>query len=133
MRQYLLFFIFSSLPLFADVIDVQKIALKIDKVHSSKISSTLDYRVYDPFATAKPILKKKTIIKRVRHKSIVIETILNNRAFIEKKWYSVGDTIYGQKIKNVRRDGIVILKNYKKTFIPLKKNTNIIKIKENIK
>ena len=133
MIRTLFLFTISFLPLIASMIDVQKIATRIDTISNSKISNKVDYNVYDPFATAKPILKKKTIVKRAEQKNIVLETILNNRVFIERKWYSTGSYIHGYKIKNISANGIIITKNHKTLLIPLNKNKNLLKIKENLK
>jgi type II secretory pathway component PulC len=69
---------------------------------------------------------------KTTNKSIKIETILNDKVFIEKKWYATGDFIRGYKIKNIAKGNILLYKNgvYKKIY--LKSSKNIVKIEEKI-
>ncbi len=113
-------------------IEINDISEKIAKINSSvKKNQKLDYKVYDPFATAKPILKIKKIVKKSKiYHPITVEAILNNKAFIENKWYSVKDKIRGFKIISIKKDGIMIVKNNKKSLIKLRGVGNMIQIKE---
>lgn len=134
MNYLTLFFLLSTL-LFAEEFDVSKVVEQVKSIKNlSKLSPNLDYRVYDPFATAKPILKEKKhkVWYKTTNKSIKIETILNDKVFIEKKWYATGDFIRGYKIKNIAKGNILLYKNgvYKKIY--LKSSKNIVKIEEKI-
>jgi len=124
----------------ANNIEINKIAPKIKTFkNSEKISDTIDYDVYDPFATAKPIVikvnkEKKVVKKRIKHivkqNPIIIQTILNNKALINNRWYGAGDKIQGKRIKSVRKDAIIVIDNNKWVKITLKRNKSIIEIKE---
>lgn len=123
--------LFLCTILFGYDIDVQKITQKIEKLKNFKISKRLNYKVYDPFATAKPILKKETIVRHIiARRAIVVETILNHKAFIDGSWHSSGGYIHGVKIIKVLHDGILVARGSKKVLIPLKKEKDIIKTKE---
>lgn len=121
----------------ANHLEINKIAPKIKTFkNSEKISDTIDYDVYDPFATAKPIVivKKKVIKKRIKHfvkqNPIIIQTILNNKVLINNRWYGAGDKIQGKRIKSVRKDAIIVIDNNKWVKITLKRKKSIIEIKE---
>jgi len=133
----LVLIIITPILLMADHIEINKIAPKIKTFkNSEKISDTIDYDVYDPFATAKPIVivKKKVLKKRIKHiikqNPIIIQTILNSKALINNRWYGAGDKIQGKKIKSVRKDAIIVIDNNKWVKITLKRNKSIIEIKE---
>ncbi len=123
--------------IFGNDLEINKIAPKINTLKNSvKLSENVDYDVYDPFAPAKPlVIKEKKVIKRVikhtiKQNPIIIQTILNNKVLINNRWYSAGDIIDGKRIKDVRKDAIIIIDNNKWVKINLKRNKNIIKIKE---
>ncbi len=129
-------FLLLCVPLFAKDFDVKKIAAQVKNIKTSnKLSPELKYQVYDPFASAKPILreKNKKVIHKKRYKSIIPQTILNSKVFIEKKWYSIGDVFRGYKIKNIKKRSVLFYKNgiYKKIY--LKSSKSIVKIEERIK
>ena len=70
-----------------------------------------------------------TIIKaKPKDDSFVLAAILNNSAFINGKWYKVGDMVGKYKLVEILDDS-VLLKNGKKTkLILFKENNNKIKI-----
>lgn len=137
MRLIILLLISSAL--FSNGVDVKKIAKKIGLLKNHiRISKEIDYKVYDPFAKAKPILLKKItkdtkVVKRKRKRPIIIQTILNKKAFINNRWFGVGDRVFGYLIKSIKRDAIFILKNHKWVKISMKKRKNIVTVKEIIK
>ena len=111
---------------------ISDIIKTIDKLNDlTAISSKLDYEVYDPFASAKPILKTKNISKKtLKHSNpIVIQTILNNRVFISGKWYNVGDKVRDFKIQNIRSDSIELSKDATIKIIRLDATKSILKTK----
>jgi hypothetical protein len=135
MKYLTLFIFFLSSSLFAGDFDVSKIVEKVRNIKkSNQLSPILEYKVYDPFATAKPILKEKKIkvIHKPKEQSIIPQTILNGEVFIDKKWYATGDIIRGYKIKNIGTKSILLYKNgiYKKCS--LKSSNNIVKFEEKI-
>ena len=131
MKKLLLLFIpiFS----FSDTIDVDKVVKNIANIKKSiHISATLDYNVYDPFATAKPIIiqKKKDIIKKLPvSRSVTIQTILNKKVLINNRWFSVGDRVDGGLIKSIHKDYIIIIKNKKWIKVATKRKKKLIYIK----
>jgi len=122
--------------LFGYNIDVQKISKQMDRLKDHrKVVLTLDYNVYDPFATAKPILKQKKYNKAKKHykKSIKLQTILNNRVLIKNRWYGVGDSISGYKIVKIeQKKGILLYKDGKSKQVFFKKKKDFIHITKEI-
>ena len=123
------------LALFGYGVDVNKISKQIDRLKSSKrVSASLDYDVYDPFATAKPLLKQKQIKHRKHHKKVIrFQTILNDMVLIKNRWYRVGDKVYGYKITKIGRDSILISKKGKIRRISGAKKKEFIQVTKEIK
>jgi len=124
--------IFSSIVLYA--IEITDIIDSIDKMNSSvQIPKKIEYNVYDPFSSAKPILNTKHNTKlktNIILQPIILQTILNNRAFVDGKWYNKGDKVRDYKIEMVNSDSVILVKNFKKTIIRIKKIERILKMKE---
>lgn len=127
MIKKIFFIVLVPLTLFS--LDVKDIAKKIDVLKLSRdISPTLNYKIYDPFAKAKPIIKEKKVYRK-KLKPIVIQTIFNNRVFINSRWLKRGDTVNGMKIKHIYKSYVVIgQRKYR-----VKTHKNLIKMKEDIK
>ncbi|MEA3522030.1 MAG: hypothetical protein U9R50_03570 [Campylobacterota bacterium] len=131
MRLFLLLLIGTNV-LFAEV-NVHEIAKKIDALNADKsLKVKVAYRVYDPFKRAKPLLaqkeKKRVIIQK--RKPIKVETIFNNRAWVNGKWLQKGDTIHNAKVIAIRKDAIIILDDKKQVRVPLHQGKNLLMSKE---
>jgi hypothetical protein len=85
---------------------------------------------YDPFKQAQKIIKKSSYIKAPVQKPIKINAIFNKKAFINGRFYSVGDKIRNYKIIKVTNDTIWIKNNNVIKSIKLKNNKTILKIKK---
>jgi hypothetical protein len=135
MKYFIIYiFLFVSV-LFSKDFDIEKVVAQVNSIkESNQLSPNLEYKVYDPFATAKPILKEKKRkgIHKTKVRRIIPQTILNGEVFIDKKWYAIGDVIRGYKIKNINKRSISLYKNglYKKVY--LKSSKNVVKIEEKI-
>lgn len=126
--------ILMPLILIASDVDVKELAQKIEILkNEERVSQNLDYRVYDPFSQAKPILKSKNfrVPKTTKKREIVLQTILNKRALIGGKWYSVGDRVQGELIESIQRDYIVIIRNNKRVKISFKQRKDILNLNIN--
>ncbi|MEA2099025.1 MAG: hypothetical protein U9P72_02745 [Campylobacterota bacterium] len=137
MKKLLPIIILTPILSIVNAIEINKIAPKINTLkNNKKISDIIDYEVYDPFATAKPLLIEKKIVEKkvikrvIKQNPIIIQTILNHKVLINNRWYSAGDIVQGRKIKSIRKDAIIVIENNKWVKIALKKNRNIINIKE---
>lgn len=62
---------------------------------------------YDPFYKSQIILHTHTH-KRVQNRSLTLSAIFNNRAFINNKFYTIGEKIRGYRIEKIYRHYIVL-------------------------
>jgi len=114
-------------------VDIAPIIAKIDALkHEKKTSPTLSYRLYDPFAKAKPLLatKQQPPLRKKSIRPIIVQTILNRRALIDGKWFGVGSRIHGHTITAVKAHHIVVATGTTTRTIPIKTGKRIIMTKE---
>ncbi len=113
-------------------IDVTPISKKIDLLKNRKKSpATLNYNVYDPFSTAKPLLatkEKKPVV--ITKRPIIVQTILNKKALIDGRWYGVGSKVHGATITDIKTNSISVRNGKKHSVITLHSRKNIIQTKE---
>ena len=133
MNVYILFFLLPVL-LFGHSVDIQQISKQLDRLKNHKKSiSVIDYDIYDPFATAKPLLKQIKYKRKKRKKTTIkLQTILNDKVLIKNRWYKVGDKVYGYKITQVGKNSIVVFKNRKRKIIFFEKKKDFIHITKGI-
>ncbi len=80
---------------------------------------------YDPFRKAKVLLKTEPNATRaVKHKKkfLRIDAILNNKVYINGRFYGVGKRVYGYKIVTIANKYIKVKKNRRILIIPLIKS-----------
>jgi len=121
------------IPLVLSALEIKDIMKSINKINSSnKIKQTIDYNVYDPFLTAEPILniKKSYLKNKVTKNPIILQTILNNKAFIDGKWYNNGDKIREFKVESINSDSVILSKNSIRRVLRFKIADSILKVKE---
>jgi hypothetical protein len=119
MRFLIGFVVMLSSSLFCATFDIGYISKKIDAIENRpQISASIDYKVYDPFATAKPILKIKKTPKAVKKfKPIIIQTILNRKVLVGNRWYRRGESINGKLIKAINPNSILVSDGKKQILI----------------
>jgi len=83
---------------------------------------------YDPFYKSKIILHTHTQ-KSLQRKSFALSAIFNNQAFINGKFYAIGDKIQGYKIKNIYKNSVVLQHGNSITVLHLQKK-HLLKIKQ---
>ncbi len=131
--KYLFYIMLIVIPIGANDIDITPISEKIEALkQSKKTSPVLDYTLFDPFATAKPLLaaKQKPPLIKKRFRPIIVQTILNHRALIDGKWLRVGSSVYGGTISAIEQHRIIVKRGGKTITVPLKTGKRIIKTKE---
>jgi len=85
---------------------------------------------YDPFQKAKKLMKDKSkVVKNMKRFDLKLYAIYNNRAYINGKFYKIGDKVAGFKVIKISNKYVVLKKNRKKVVLPLVKS-NIIKTVE---
>lgn len=89
----------------------------------SLFSKTLDLPVrYDPFYKASKIIETTKKTKSLRRKSVLhlqLYAIFNNRAYINGRFYSVGDRIGEYMVKSIKKDYVLLVKNGTIKILPL--------------
>lgn len=98
----------------------------IDQLLENEDKTRIDFPQYDPFKKATPLLNKKS--KKLRaHKSLPtrLSAVLNNRAYINGKWYKKGDLLSEGKIIDIRKSSVYLKKANKIKILNLKRSKNI--------
>ena len=80
---------------------------------------------YDPFIKAKKIIKRAkepalSPAKVVRPR-FELSAIFNDKAFINGRFYKVGDRISGYKVSEIKENYVIFQKNGTKMIVPLVK------------
>jgi len=83
---------------------------------------------YDPFYKSQKILHVHASNKR-QSKSFVLSAIYNNRAFINNRFYTVGEKIQGYKIKKIYKQSVVLQNRSSIKILHLQKK-HLIQIKQ---
>lgn len=86
---------------------------------------------YDPFINTKKIVDATTQSASVE-KSLLVMAILNNKAYIESKWRSVGDEFLGYKVLQINVDSVLVKKEKKIVKLKFKKANNVLKVRNKI-
>ena len=85
---------------------------------------------YNPFYKSQIILHKHTHIQvKVQNKSLALGAIFNNRAFINNRFYKIGDKIQGYKIKKIYKHSVV-LQSHNSIKVLHMQQKHLIKIKQ---
>ena len=98
----------------------------IDQLLDNEDKTEIEVPQYDPFKRATPLLHKKS--KRIKvHKALPTQlvAVLNDKAFINGKWYKKGDVLSEGKIVDVRADSVYLKKGHKIKILKLKKTKSI--------
>jgi len=112
---------------------VERILKKLERVESVQIPAKVGYRIYDPFKSVAPLVKKS-----VRHRSFMrrslpkVTAVMNDRAFIGGRWVRVGERIGGYTVAKVGSDGVVLKKGRTTRLLPLSGKKRILKVKDNL-
>jgi len=83
---------------------------------------------YDPFYKSQTILHTHTQ-KKVQRKSFALSAIFNNRAFINNKFYTIGEKIQGYTIKKIYRHSVVLQHRSSITVLHLQQK-HLLQIKQ---
>jgi hypothetical protein len=132
---FLSLIVVSSLLHTQDTKNFKDVSDKIKEIVKMKESNyNLEHYTYDPFSTAKPIMKstKKFEVKKSSN-SINLQTILNKRAFINNSWYSVGDLIKGYKIKSINKNSVTLSNTINNKILNIKPAKQLLKLSEEVK
>lgn len=129
------YILLSILFVYADARDISSLMSKIDYLKSETLKSFKEIKVdYDPFAQAKKIFIKekkiKTVVKQSLKTSLTLVTVLNDKAFINSKWYKKNDKLYGYKIVYIGNDKVMLRKQNKIKYLQIKKTKSLLKVEQ---
>jgi len=107
----------------------QDLKLKIERLIVPVEKKPIVKVKYDPFKKGQEVVQK-VFNKKVQDNTLYVTSILNNRVFINSRWYRVGDKVNGYKIIQIKEDSI-LAKNSKKVLkFGIKRRDNIVKVEE---
>ncbi len=84
---------------------------------------------YDPFKKGKEVVQK-VFSKKVQDNTLYVTSILNNRVFINSRWYRVSDKVNGYKIIQIKEDSILVKNSKKVLKFGIKRRDNIVKVED---
>ncbi len=136
MKKTLLLFGSLSAFLAADL-SVEQIQNMVNKIHHKREGVKLEtlettkapfVRVEESNTTTVFVIPRKTEIKEAK---LMLHSIINNKAFINDQWKSVGDTMLGYTLEHIGKRGVVLRNNnhIKKLFLR-KERENFITLEE---
>jgi hypothetical protein len=114
----------------ADLLTASPINKTIDELLNNE-EERLEIPQYDPFRRAKPLLVKK-LSKRPVYKPapVTLIAVLNDKAFINGKWYKNGDLLSEGKLIKITDESVYLKKGNKIKILRLKKEKSLLKISE---
>jgi len=121
--------------IFADL-SIGQMETMVEKIKEKRVSKNNDKSAFvSPFVLIKSDSNtSETIIVEPTEKEVdvvfYLGGIVNNRAFINKKWVEVGKDIEGYRLSEIKDNMITLTKNNRIRKIFLKKSKKILKLNE---
>ena len=113
--------------------EVARVLKKFDTLEALHLPAAVEYRVYDPFKRAAPLVKKSSREHLAPAPApIRVTAVMNDRAFVNGRWVHAGEYIGRYKIARIGSTGVVLKSGNITRFVPLGKRKRILKIKENL-
>ena len=109
------------------------LSTRLDQLIHSKKEHKIVFLHYNPFEVTKKAADEKRLLKSTGQKQampINFVMVLNHSAFINGRWYKVGDSVAGYKIERIFSDKIKIEKKGMTTTLYLKNKQQILNIRE---
>lgn len=115
---------------FSTLLQAIPIEKTIDELLVHEQKKVLKISTYDPFKRAKPLLiQKSTKAAVAKPKPLEVIAVMNNKAFINNRWYTKGDTLYQGKITKITQKSVYLKKGTKTTVLHIKKGEDLLKIR----
>lgn len=102
---------------------------RIASIMESPKKSNIVSPQYDPFQNGKEVVMK-TLDAKKQESTLYVTTILNNKAFIDSRWYKVGDIVKEYEIVQITNNSILAKKNDKLIKLGIKKSQKLLKIRD---
>lgn len=126
--KYLLIFLFMISAVFGD-----NLSERLDRLIQSKQVKTVINLKYDPFFTKKEekkLKKKETKAnKNITKQKLKLITIFNGKAFIDGKWLSKNDKIYGYIVKKISNNDVILEGKNRNLTLRFEKTKEILKVR----
>lgn len=103
----------------------------IDELLENEEQKSLEIPRYDPFKRTQPLLNKKQT-KRPPHKSVKTEliAIMGKRAYINGRWYSLGESLSEGKIIKIDAQSVTLKKGNTIKILRLREHKKLFEISE---
>ncbi len=127
--KYLLILLFVISAVFGDTLSE-----RLDKLIQNKQIKTVTNLKYNPFFTKKEEkkLEKKDITtkKNIKKQKLKLITIFNDKAFINDRWLSKNDKIYGYIVKKILNDSVILRGKNRNLTLKFEKTKEILKVRK---
>jgi len=129
----------GSLTVFlAADLSVDQIQNMVNKIHQKREGVKLDTldTTKEPFVRVEESNNTTTVFAiptktETKEAKLILHSIINNKAFINDQWKSVGDSIFGYTLKHIGSRGVVLRNdNHIKKLFLRKKRENFIILEE---
>lgn len=84
---------------------------------------------YDPFYKGAKVVQM-SMAQKEQSDVFYISSILNNKAFINSRWYGVGDEVLGYKIISIHKESVLVKNGSKVIKLGIKRNNKLLKIRK---
>jgi len=122
---------FMIFALFSVLLTAAPIDKTIDELLENEEQKELGISKYDPFHRTQPLLHKKTKkVKTAKKREAQVSAIMNDKAFIDGRWYKKGDVISEGKIIKISSYYVVLKKGTKTKTLKLQSHKKMFKIDE---
>ncbi len=130
MRRIFIFLTLYFSYLLSENIDVKTILKDMESLEKEKRSFSKIVINYDPFFPTKKDKKKRTVYKKQQKKSYKLKAILNKKAFINDRWFKLGERVGEYKIIKITSTKVVLEKGRKRKVLNFS-SKSLLKIKDN--
>ncbi|RLA58161.1 MAG: hypothetical protein DRQ78_12555 [Epsilonproteobacteria bacterium] len=130
MKSILIILMLLSAYVYADL-STKDIENMVDKIYKKRTGMTLGNLsdIEDPFVRIE-VEDNVTKVIAMTEIQFFLKGIMNNRAYINDKWYDINDIVSGYTLKHVGKKGIVLMRDnqIKKVLLRKETNTDIITV-----
>ncbi len=119
----------------ASLLFAQESEAKLEELMAYKVDAKSVSLDYNPFISknAMGTLTSETDSSKEEKKEFVLLSIMNQKAFISGKWYSVGDQTIGGKILSIKPTGVELSQNGKRKALGFEVSKNVLQVKDSSK
>ena len=131
-RKKIWFIVFFILPLYGDL-SIGQMDTMVEKIKAKRVGATLAKHAdfTSPFVMIQKE-KGQAVIGDPKSAEVVfaLGAIINDKAFINKVWLRVGDTLEGYKVTDIGQKSATLVQDEREIKIFLKKSKSILQVNE---